>query len=105
MDYLNQKELRCGLDFMTVQEHTRNEKKFLAQNKWEGNMSSAPLFPSKVRAGGRVVLASGLSTLLTLGRESMVGLSDGSPSVDTEHSFSWSSCAHTPRCTDILSKL
>lgn len=36
---------------MAVQEHTRNEKKFLAQNKWERNVSSAPLFPSKVRAG------------------------------------------------------
>lgn len=51
MDYLNQKELKCGLEFMAAQEHTRNGKKFLAQNKWEGNVSLAPLFSSKIRAG------------------------------------------------------
>jgi len=48
------------------------------------------------------MLAGWLSTLLILGRANMVGLSDGSPSVDTKHLFSWSSCVCTHTHTNVV---
>lgn len=108
MDYWNRKELKCVSGFMAVREHTRNGKKSPVQNKLEDNVSLASLFHSKIRAGAinyglqTVVLARCLSTLLRLGRESTVGLSGRSPSVDTEHLFSLGSYAYTSMCTNVV---